>query len=159
MKWRIEEKLRNSGIPYTILRPAAYMEQFAETKGAGIILGLMSSFMADGKKIQMISTEDIARFVRIAFENPEKYASKSIEIAGDELTPDEIRDQLSLYTKQEIKIRKWPAFFVPILPRIIKEMLVFYGKDGWQADISELKKLNPDMLTLSTLLARRKELR
>jgi hypothetical protein len=38
-------------------------------------------------------------------------------------------------------------------------MLVFYGKDGWQADISELKKFNPDMLTLSTLLARRKELR
>lgn len=151
-KWRIEELLRNSGVFFTILRPAAYMEHFIQAKGAEFILGMMRVFMTHEKRIQMISTKDIARFVRLSYENPAKFGKRSIEIAGDELTLEQIRETLSEFTNKDVRIPNWPKILVPILPKTLKEMLAFYGKDGWQANIEELRKLNPDMLKFRTFL-------
>lgn len=155
LKWRIEENLRNSGVPWTILRPAAYMEELCRIKGAGIILGLLSCFVPPDKKIQMISITDIAKFVKISFENPKEFIGKAIEIAGDALTLKEMISQLNRISPKPIRVNKWTRLLVPILPKIMKEMLTFYGKDGWQADLKEMKRINPEGLTVEKLLAKK----
>jgi uncharacterized protein YbjT (DUF2867 family) len=152
-KWRIEELIRNSGVPFTIFRPVGYMEEFYRPEGAGIFLGLMKPFIPVDKKVQMISTEDIAGFVRIAFEKPDNFIGKSIEIAGDSLTLSEITDQLNRITKKNIVISKWPACIVPILPKTMKDMLAFYGKDGWKADLKQMKEINPELITFNDFIS------
>jgi uncharacterized protein YbjT (DUF2867 family) len=154
-KWRIEELIRNSSVPFTIFRPAGYMEDFYRPKGAGIFLGLMKPFLPVDKKVQMISTEDIARFVRIAFKEPDNFIGKSIEIAGDSLTLSEITNQLNRITRKNIVISKWPALLVPILPKTMKDMLTFYGKDGWNADLKKMKEINPELITFNDFISRK----
>src|SRR6266852_4282551 len=86
-KWEIEKHLRHLGLPATMLRPAAFMENYYIDKvEIGILKGkLMDPIRAD-KPYQTIVTEDIGAFVALAFERPKEFIGLCLEIAGSELT-------------------------------------------------------------------------
>lgn len=86
----------------------------------------------------------------------EQTERKLIEIAGDSLTLTEVIAHLNRISEKPIVLSKLARFIVPILPKIVKEMLSFYGKDGWQSDLKEMARINPDGLTFKKLLEKKK---
>src|SRR5215472_11575876 len=86
-KWEIENHIRKLGLPATMIRPAAFMENYyIDQVEIGILKGrLMDPIRAD-KPYQTIATDDIGAFVALAFERPDQLLGKELEIAGSELT-------------------------------------------------------------------------
>ncbi len=79
----VEHLVIGSGIPYTILRPNFFMENFSEGFLAGAIKAQNSIFVAAGDgKTSFISVKDIAAVVLAAFRTP--LAGQELNLTGPE---------------------------------------------------------------------------
>lgn len=151
-KKEIESYLRKLDKPYTILRPTGYMDEFAHPKYIKAITGLLRLYLPKSKKFQLVSIQDIGKFAEIAFSNPAKYIGKEIEIAGDELTLNEVFEKIEKVKNIKIAPMRIPRFITFILPKIMKQMFTFYAKDGWRADLKSLREENPELLSFEDWL-------
>lgn len=148
----IEDKLKATGIAYTILRPAGYMDEFAHPKSIRFIVGLMRLYLSNQSRFQLIAVQDIGRFVAITFSDPEQFKNRELEIAGDELTLDLMLEKIAKVNNINIKPFKLPGFIKWLLPGVMTQMCEFYAADGWQADLSYLRELNPELLSFEDWL-------
>lgn len=151
-KKELEEYLRKLGKPYSIIRPAGFMDEFANPKSIRFITGMLNLYLAEGKTFQLIAIQDIGKFVAIAFDNPGKYIGAELEIAGDDLTLDKIFEKIEKVKNIKLSPVKIPGFVKFILPKMMRQMFTFYAEDGWQADIKTLKKDNPELLSFEDWL-------
>ncbi|WP_433246392.1 NmrA/HSCARG family protein [Streptosporangium sp. CA-135522] len=153
-KWRIEQHIRALGLPHTILRPVMFMENHIEGPfgvfGETPLLGMIPAHAT----VQLIAVTDIGAFAGLAFADPDTYLGKAIEIAGDELT----RQQLVTAIEEAV------GRALPIAPAS-REKPTEAGADGgnaarteslggWQADIPALRALHPDLMDFATWLDR-----
>ena len=84
IKIKIEGRLRESGMSYTILRPSAYMEFWAALVGEPIVkTGKTTIFGRGNNPINFVSADDVARYALIALEDP-RARNQIIEIGGPE---------------------------------------------------------------------------
>jgi len=104
-KWHIEEKVRRVGFPlYTIVRPVSFMENILSPRTwPAIEKGTLMMGLRPEAKQQMIAVEDIGRFAAMAFEQPDRMNKEEIDIAGDELTVEEMAQILSNAIGKQIK--------------------------------------------------------
>ncbi len=151
-KKEIEEYLRKLGKPYSIIRPAGFMDEFANPKSIRFITGMLNLYLPENKMFQLISIQDIGKFVAIVIDNPGKYVGKELEIAGDNLTLDKVFEKIEKVSHKKLSPMKVPGFVKYLLPKIMRQMFTFYAEDGWRADISLLKKENPELLTFEDWL-------
>src|SRR5512138_251487 len=78
-KWIIEQHIQALDIPYTILRPAAFMENYNWSR-AYILSGTYTGMgLRPDKGVQNIAVEDVGAFVALAFANPKDFLGKTIE--------------------------------------------------------------------------------
>lgn len=83
-KCRVEEHLRGSGLSYTILRPTAFMEFWADLVGRPIVeKGRTTIFGRGTNPVNFVSVADVAQFVLIALDNPAA-RNQIIEVGGPE---------------------------------------------------------------------------
>ncbi len=84
-KRRIEDHLRESGLTFTILRPAWFMENFLKM-GPIIDDVAIALPLAPGMPLQQIAVDDIGHIATHAFEHPAVFRNRSVDIAGDEIS-------------------------------------------------------------------------
>jgi uncharacterized protein YbjT (DUF2867 family) len=153
-KSEIEQHIRALGLPATILRPVMFMENHA-----GPIYGVTGEaalvrMIPPGATVQLIAVSDIGAFAALAFADPGNYLGKAIELAGDEVTREQLIAAISRATGRTLDAEPIP-----------REVLVQLGVDadnieraksfgGWQADIPALRGLHPDLMDFETWLAR-----
>ncbi|HTG01565.1 MAG TPA: NmrA/HSCARG family protein [Nitrospirota bacterium] len=157
-KWRIEEHLRASGLQWTIFRPVFLMTNFnAPEVQESIRRGSISMPLMSTRPLQLLAPGDLAVFVDKAFENPDTFAEKAYELAGDELTLPQIAaifgkkiGRSVLYTEQSMdKVRS--------ISREHAVMFEWFNKHGYQADIKALRLLHPGLMTFEEWLDRARE--
>ncbi len=103
-KWEIEQYVQSLGLPYTILRPVAFMDNY-NWQRAAITNGMFTGFgLRPEKGIQLIAADDIGAFVALAFDDPQAYLGRTIELAGDELTEPQIADTLAKVIGRPVKL-------------------------------------------------------
>jgi uncharacterized protein YbjT (DUF2867 family) len=143
-------------LPATILRPVKFMENYYIPQVfKGILSGKLFDSIRSGKKHQMISVDDIGAYVADAFVNAEKYLGKTIEIAGDELTNEEIAATMTEVLGIKIKFKKLPLFIVKlVMDKELYLMFKWFNEKGFSANISETKRNFPAVkpTTLKTWL-------
>src|SRR6202165_2699305 len=84
MKYAAEEELKASGLAWTILRPAAYMELWCELLGRPLLeKGKTQVFGRGRNPINWVSASDVARFVETAIVDP-SLRGQTIEVGGPE---------------------------------------------------------------------------
>lgn len=82
IKHRIEDHLRTSGLAYTILRPSAYMDLWAELIGEPILRQCRVTIFGRGENpINFISVDDVAEMINLALEEP-RALNRSIDLGG-----------------------------------------------------------------------------
>lgn len=145
-KKTIEDRLKALAIPYTILRPAGYMDQLAHPSSIRFMLAMLRLYLSDQQTFQLISVEDIGYFVAQAFVNKPQFESQELEIAGDELSIEKILQTIEAEKNLKLKPYPLPGFFKWFMPSVARQMFQFYADDGWQADLPVLRELNPDLL-------------
>ena len=150
-KWAIENYLSVSRIPYTILRPVFFMDNFSNPMTRTAILsGRLESALDADTPLQMIAVDDIGGFAAMAFDDPDKWESRAIEIAGDRKTMPEVAESFSRSIGKPVKyIRTGPE---TITNPDSRAMFEWFQKEGYRADIKELKRIRPELMNLQDWL-------
>lgn len=153
-KGQIEQHIRAQNLPYTILRPVAFMENYNWVRSLirnGIFL---KSGLRPDKTWQLIAVDDIGVFAALAFGQPDKFIGNAIEIAGDELTEQEIAAVFSRVIGRRVKVG---GLLGNLLMAIFNTMqggqdkiATFLNEQGYAADIDALRRIHPTLLTLET---------
>ncbi|TDE47516.1 NmrA/HSCARG family protein [Nonomuraea mesophila] len=150
-KWEIEQHLRASGLPATVLRPTTFMDVFT-MRGASVGLGMMAAALGPHKPLQMIAVRDIGVFARLAFEHPDTYAGQNLELAGDQLTVPRIAATLKAAGRPG-RYARLPKVLLRAMGKEAR-MLFWFGESGYDADIPALREQHPGLLTLMHWLTR-----
>lgn len=120
IKYATEQYLQKSGLSYTILRAAAFMEFWAAMVGEPIIkTGKTTIFGKGDNPINFVSAEDVARFSVMALSDP-RMRNEIIEIGGPEnLTFNQVAGLFEKISGQPAKITHVP---LPIM-RVMRLMM------------------------------------
>ncbi|MBU3063838.1 NmrA family NAD(P)-binding protein [Nocardia sp. NEAU-G5] len=156
-KRRIERAVAASGMRYTILRPVRFMENYL----AGVVLPLdgfvdgvhRHLFPAD-RPIQVIAVDDIAAVAAIAFADPEQYTGRTLELAGDAVTPLAAMAAIERATGYPVRYEEiTEADAAAIGAQLANTWRLAHNGDGWHADIELIREIHPGLQTLETWLA------
>jgi uncharacterized protein YbjT (DUF2867 family) len=150
-KWEVENHIRKLGLPATMLRPAAFMENYyIAAVEIGILKGKLTDPIRADKSYQTIAVDDIGAFGALAFERPKDFIGLELEIAGSELTNVQAAEVFSRVLEKKIKFQKLPLFLVRLaLGKEFYEMFRWFNDAGFKADIPALKKRFPEVPLLS----------
>jgi uncharacterized protein YbjT (DUF2867 family) len=146
-KWEIEKHIRKLGLPATILRPAAFMENYyIDQVEIGILKGKLLDPIRADKPYQTIATEDIGAFAALAFERPEEFIGLELEIAGSEFTNPETAATFSRVLGRPVKFRQLSLPIVRlVLGKEFYQMFRWFNRQGFRADIKELRRRYPEV--------------
>lgn len=150
-KWEVEKYIRSKCLPATILRPAAFMENYyiAEVE-IGILKGKLADPIRGNKSYQTIATENIGAFGALAFEKPDAFLGLELEIAGNEMTNLEAAATFSRVLGRPVKFQRLPLPLVRlVLGREFYQMFRWFNDAGFKADIPALKKKYPEVHLLN----------
>ncbi|MDN7874496.1 NmrA/HSCARG family protein [Burkholderia aenigmatica] len=152
-KWRVEEHIRQIGIPATIVRPVFFMDNFSKSSMRTVLMALLRSYVPTDKPLQMIATADIGKWVAHAFAHPDAFIGKAEEIAGDELTRAQITAAFKRHGWSTGLPFPIPRLLLRLLPYDARRMFEWFGEAGYKADIRALKASQTDLLSLNEWLA------
>jgi uncharacterized protein YbjT (DUF2867 family) len=151
-KQEIEVYLRDSGIGFSIVRPVEFMDNVHYFRES-ILSGAYFDPRDSGRSHQWIAVSDIGYFVGEAFDNPEEWLGRTLEIAGDQLTIAEFVDALSNAAGVDVHFQQldWSAYEA----RAGEEMTImlrWFDEIGYDVDVQELRSKHPNLLTLEQYL-------
>jgi uncharacterized protein YbjT (DUF2867 family) len=151
-KWEVEEHVRGSGVPYTVLRPVFFMQNW-EYMREPILGGTLPQPLDPDKPFQMVATEDIGVFAAMAFEDPDRWIGREIDLAGDEMTMPEIADTFGRVTGRQVDYFQVPwDQFEKQMGEEYAVMYRWFNDYGYEADIAVLKKEHPGLVKFEQYL-------
>ncbi|WP_248926991.1 NmrA/HSCARG family protein [Paenibacillus hamazuiensis] len=153
-KWEIEEYLRELRLPATILRPSGFMENYADPR-SGIQHGTLAEPTLPDVPVKLISVDDIGVFVRLAFAHPDEFLGKTLEIAGDAVTPPDIAASISRALGRSIRYVPIPIETVRGQNEVLARLYEWLNGDGYEVDIPALRKLHPNLMSFDAWLERK----
>ncbi|MGC2424315.1 MAG: NmrA/HSCARG family protein [Nitrospirota bacterium] len=152
-KGKIEEYIKSTGLRYTFLRPGFYMFNFERDQLKNSILdGVLSLAIKPDKVHQMLSPEDFAYFVALAFDKPREYIGKALDIVGDEMTMPEAAKVFSRVIGKPVEYRELPLEQVLKQNEDLGRMFNWFNETNYRVDLASLKKIRPEMMTLEQYL-------
>jgi uncharacterized protein YbjT (DUF2867 family) len=146
-KWEIEKYIRSLELPVTVLRPVTFMEgYYIDQVEIGILKGKLTDAVRADKPYQTIATDDIGAFGALAFERPDEFLGKELEIAGSELTYTEAAQVFSRVLGKPVKFQKLPLPIVRlVLGKEFYVMFRWFNEAGYKANIPELRRNYPEV--------------
>ncbi len=166
IKYHTEEYLRASGLSFTIIRPSAFMDLWAQLIGLPILeQGKTTIFGRGNNPINFVAVEDVARFVCIAFENS-RTRNEVIEVGGPEnLTLNQVAETFERVSGRQAKKRHIPLpmmramsiLMQPINPALSRQIRlgVFMDTANLCYDITEMSRTFGVQLTTMEDVAHR----
>ena len=139
-KLQIENQVRNTGLRYTIFRPVFFMENLLAMKPA-ILQGTFRMPLSPKTRLQMVAVDDIGAFVAMAFERPGHWENRVMELAGDELSMQEIAEALSRISRVNVKYSQigWDEFEQQAGTEITA-MFRWFERVGYHVNISGVRQ-------------------
>jgi uncharacterized protein YbjT (DUF2867 family) len=152
-KWAIEEHIRTIGLPYTILRPTSLMEDWEEMRQEIIVGGTLAQPLDPDTALQQVSVEDIGAFAAMAFEDPEGWIGREVDLAGDEPTMVEFAETFGRVIGREVQYDQVPwEEFREAYGEDLAVMYEWFEEVGYEADIGALREEYPTLTTFESYL-------
>lgn len=145
-KYAVEQHLAASGLNYTISAPVWFMDN--------LVAAWMLDALRDGnvaialdktKPLQQVAVEDIGAFVATLVEKREAVFGKRYDIAGDELTGEQLIDALSAATGRAFNYFDVPLDMVRQQSEDFAIMFAWFDKVGYSADVAGLRRDFPEV--------------
>ena len=157
-KWDIEEYITKLGLMEitTVLRPVSYFENFENNlPGYTISKKVFPGIIGKKFKWQTIAVQDIGKWVRGVLSKPDKYKNHSINIAGEELTGEEMAMKLQdILSSEGIKTNYLmiPRLAIKLLEFDIGIMADWIERTGYGTDMRKLKLIENELNIIPTSL-------
>lgn len=151
-KHEIEKHIKQLDLPYTIIRPVSFFENFLIPEVRSRILkGKLASPINKNKVQQFISVADIGEISSDIFLNKDRYLRKTITIGSDEMTMQEAAAIFSEVMGREIKYQKLPMLIVRLfMGKNLYKMFNWVNNNDpvFIKDLETFKKAYPNLTTL-----------
>ncbi len=118
-----------------------------------ILDGTLAQPLDLDKPLQQVNVEDLGAFAAMAFENPDEWLGREVDLAGDELTMPEAAEAFSLVTGREVSYYQVPwDQFREQMGEELAVMYEWFNDVGYEADILALRSEYPELTTLEQYL-------
>lgn len=143
-KGRVEEALKGSGLPWTILAPVYFMENLYFPQSVSAIrAGTYPSPLSPRRTLQQVAVADIGSMGRVAIER--KLIGRRIELAGDDIDSEAVARALSRALGRPIALQSFPLDALKAQSHEMWIMYKYFEEVGYQANISALRREFPEV--------------
>lgn len=152
-KFVIETHILDLRLKAAILRPVYFMENFLEPEFLnGMEQGVLRFPLPPNRPLQVVAISDVAGFAAEAFENPAAFTGKTLELAGDELTPAEIARLWGRKLGHEVRYEQMSLEEYAHGEPDRALMFEWLAREGYDTPIESLRLLHPEMLNFEQWL-------
>ena len=141
-KYKVEQHIKNLGIPHTIIGPTFFMENLLVP---GLEQGQLALPLSSSSVLQQSALQNIAEFSALVFERRKPFLGKRIDIASDEVTGEQAARILSNVLGSKIRYVPVPLEQVYQTNEDMARMYDWYEKVGTGIDISALHQEYPEV--------------
>ncbi|MBV9667891.1 MAG: NmrA/HSCARG family protein [Nitrososphaeraceae archaeon] len=141
-KYKVEQHIKNLGIPHTIIGPTFFMENLL---GPGLEQGQLALPLSPSTALQQSVLDNIAEFSALVLERRKPFLGKRIDIASDEVTGDQAAKILSNVSGYKVRYVPVPLEQVYQTNEDMARMYEWYEKVGTGIDISALHQEYPEV--------------
>jgi uncharacterized protein YbjT (DUF2867 family) len=153
-KAQLEEYLRSTQVPATILRPVGFMENYLGPFRGLRPDGLLASTAPPNVVEQLIAVRDIGSFAARAFQAPTYWIGRELDIAGDEMTTPQIAIAIAAATGLAVRYQHISLDEIraqdPQRAAAIARM--YDDPNRPAADLESCRAANPDLIGFSAWL-------
>jgi uncharacterized protein YbjT (DUF2867 family) len=151
-KRRIEEHLLEVGVPTTFVRPVFFMDNFVRvmppTEEDGTLVVRLP--MPGDIPLQVIAAADVAAVAALALLAPDRIPGSAIEIAGDELTGEQMA---AAFAERRGLPGRFESLPVDVLDDDQRAMFEWFSHPpAYQADLAATRQLHPQVMTFAQWL-------
>jgi uncharacterized protein YbjT (DUF2867 family) len=141
-KYKVEQHIKNLGIPYTIIGPTFFMENLL---GPGLQQGQLALPLSSSSILQQSALENIAEFSVLVLERSKQFLGKRVDIASDEVTGEQAAKILSNELGHRIRYVQIPLERVRQANEDMARMYEWYESEGTGIDIASLHQEYPEV--------------
>jgi uncharacterized protein YbjT (DUF2867 family) len=144
-KYEVEKHIRAINADATILAPVAFMENVRLVRDQ-LRENIYPSALPPARKLAQIAVADIAASAVSVFENRAAYAGKRFDLAGDEVSGDEVVSILSRVTGRPIRYFQMPMEMVKqTMGDDAAAMFAWFDRTGYSFERRELTRAFPEV--------------
>ncbi|KAF7360604.1 NmrA domain-containing protein [Mycena venus] len=157
-----EEYLRTThpNLPTTVLRPVTFMDQLVQGDPASAVSRLTKiMFLCQLKpttRLQFVAASDVGAVAAIALQHPDQYIGRTVDVAGDALTPRDLedgwREVFGAEMRPEMIGGSALSWMVRTATKDLRLMFKFFNETGYNADMAAARGIYPQMKDWKTFL-------
>ncbi|MGA5823177.1 NmrA/HSCARG family protein [Kitasatospora sp. NPDC094028] len=145
-KHRVEQHLRAAGLPWTVIGPAAFMDNYTEGWTLeGLRAGTFAWPMPADRPLTLIPATDIGAFAALVLQRRDDFAGHRLDIASDELTAEQTARVLATATGGPIAHREVPLAHVRARSADLAAMFAYFTTVGLDVDVAGLRRDFPEV--------------
>lgn len=148
-KHQVEQTFKQAGLPTTMLRACLFMEEFWKPyTRPSILKGSFPFAVQPNRPLHLITTKDMGRVAAHVMKHRSQYVGQDIEVAGDVLTPKQMAEAFSIAQGKPVVYKEIPPWiFLLLFRKSLFDLIQWYRKHGYQADVPHLRQEFPGLLT------------
>lgn len=145
-KYLVEQHLRASGLPWTVIAPAAFMDNYASGWTLdGLRDGTFAWPMPTDRPLTLIPADDIGAFAALALQRRDEFTGRRIDIASDYRTPGQIAKTLAAATGRPVTHQEVPLAYVRTRSADLAAMFEYFTTSGLDVDVAGLRRDYPEV--------------
>lgn len=145
-KHLVEQHLAKSGVPYTIVAPVFFMENYgAPWMAPALKDGKLVLALPAARKLQSVDVRSIGRFTGLVIARRDPFFGKRFDIASDERTGDETAALFSAALGRKIDYVALPPAALRAQSEDMALMFEWFDKVGYSADVAGLRRDYPEV--------------
>jgi len=145
-KHLVERHLRESTVPWTVIAPAAFMDNYASGWTLeGLRQGVFAWPMPADRPLTLIPATDIGTFAALVLQRRDEFAGRRIDIASDECTPAEMAEILTGAIGRPIGHQEVPLTHVRSRSADLAAMFEYFSTSGLDVDVAGLHRDYPEV--------------
>lgn len=125
------------------------MEEFwKQYTRPSVLKGTFPFAVQPNKPLHLITTKDMGRVAAYVMKHRSQYVGQEIELAGDVLTPKQMAEAFSRVQGRSVVYKEIPSWiFLLLFRKSLFDLIQWYRKHGYQANVSSLRESFPGLLT------------
>nr|WP_238412761.1 NmrA family NAD(P)-binding protein [Saccharothrix deserti] len=145
-KQRIEEHLVTAGPRWTVLGPAAFIDdKFGDWTLNGLREGTFHLPLPSDRELHLVAVRDIADVAALALEQPDRFAGRRLDLAGETLTPAAMAEALTAAIGHPIRHHCPPLDVVARYSADLAAMFGYFTEVGTDIDLPRLHAELPEI--------------
>jgi uncharacterized protein YbjT (DUF2867 family) len=143
-KWRIEQHLRASPVPHTVVAPTYFYENLGDVQ-ATIAGGELALPLSPARPLQQVALQDLGAVVLAMLDHRQELLDARLEIAGDDPTPQRMAEALATAAQRPVSYRQISLDEVAARSGDLAAMYGYLEQTGYRVDIPALHAQFPEV--------------